>query len=84
MIDKQQAQHMTDVAGGCNRLNEISQLLGYAVTAITHEHRRSIHAAVYGSSARPVRRQRPKVRNSRGVRVHLDAIVKLPLCRLIW
>ena len=30
MIDKEQAQHMTDVAGECNRLNEISQPLGYA------------------------------------------------------
>jgi hypothetical protein len=35
MIDKEQAQHMTDVAGECNRLNEISQPLGYAVTATT-------------------------------------------------
>jgi hypothetical protein len=25
MIDKEQAQHITDVAGECNRLNEISQ-----------------------------------------------------------
>jgi hypothetical protein len=33
MIDKEQAQHMTDVAGECNRLNETSQPLGYAVTA---------------------------------------------------
>ena len=35
MIDKEQARHMTDVAGECNRLNEISQPLGYAVTATT-------------------------------------------------
>jgi len=35
MIDKEQAQHMTDVAGECNRLNAISQPLGYAVTATT-------------------------------------------------
>jgi len=35
MIDNKQAQHMTDVAGECNRLNEVAQLLGFAVTAIT-------------------------------------------------
>jgi len=35
MIDKEQAQHMNDVAYECNRLNEISQPLGYAVTATT-------------------------------------------------
>jgi hypothetical protein len=35
MIDIEQAQHMTDVAGECNRLNEIWQPLGYAVTATT-------------------------------------------------
>ena len=65
MIDKDQAQHMTDVAGECNRLNE-----GIATTRVwshrEHERRRPIHAAVYGSSAGPDRRQRPQVRNYRG------------------
>src|SRR5260370_39041786 len=35
MIDNEQAQHITDVAGDGNRLNEISQPVGYAVTATT-------------------------------------------------
>ena len=65
MIDKEQVQHMTDVAGECNRLNEISQPLGYAVTATTTVDDQSMQQFMI-HRLDPDRRQRPQVRNYRG------------------
>src|SRR6202045_4245811 len=81
VIDKEQAQHMTDVAGECNRLNEISQPLGDAVTASTGVDDQSpqqftVHRLDQtGASG-------PKFATIEEVRAHLEAIAKLPVWRL--
>jgi hypothetical protein len=81
MIDKEQAQHMTDVAGECNRLNEISQPLGYAVTATTSLEDQSTQQFTVHRLDQPVA-SGPKFGTADEVRSHLEAIAKLPLWRL--
>ena len=81
MIDKEQAQHMTDVAGECNRLNEISQPLGYAVTATTSVEDQSAQQFTVHRLDQPVARG-PRFATTEEVRAHLEAIAKLPLWRL--
>ncbi|MGA9675306.1 MAG: hypothetical protein WBR28_08650 [Mycobacterium sp.] len=81
MIDKEQAQHMTDVAGECNRLNEISQPLGYAVTATTSVEDQSTQQFTVHRIDQPVA-SGPKFATTEEIRGHLEAIAKLPLWRL--
>ncbi|MDT5183111.1 MAG: hypothetical protein QOI29_1269, partial [Mycobacterium sp.] len=81
MIDKEQAQHMTDVAGECNRLNEISQPLGYAVTATTTVDDQSTQQFTIHRLDQTVA-SGPKFATIEDVRAHLEAIAKLPLWRL--
>lgn len=81
MIDKEQAQHMTDVAGECNRLNEISQPLGYAVTAATSVEDQSGQQFTVHRLDQTVA-SGPKFATAEEVRVHLEAIAQLPLWRL--
>jgi hypothetical protein len=81
MIDKEQAQHMTDVAGECNRLNEISQPLGYAVSATTSVEDQSAQYFTLHRLDQPVA-SGPKFATTEEVRAHLEAIAKLPLWRL--
>jgi hypothetical protein len=81
MIDKEQAQHMTDVAGECNRLNEISQPLGYAVTATTTVEDQSMQQFTIHRLDQSVA-SGPKFATIEEVRAHLEAIAKLPLWRL--
>ncbi len=81
MIDKEQAQHMTDVAGECNRLNEMSQPLGYAVTATTSVEDQSTQQFAVHRLDRPVA-SGPRFATTEEVGAHLEAIAKLPLWRL--
>ena len=81
MIDKEQAQHMTDVAGECNRLNEISQPLGYAVTASTSVDDQSAQQFTVHRLDQTVA-SGPEFATIEDVRAHLDAIAKLPVWRL--
>jgi len=81
VIDKDQAQHMTDVAGECNRLNEISQPLGYAVTASTSVDDQSTQQFTVHRLDQTVA-SGPKFATIEGVRAHLEAIAKLPAWRL--
>jgi hypothetical protein len=81
MIDKEQAQHMTDVAGECNRLNEISQPLGYAVTAATTVEDQSTQQFMVHRLDQPVA-SGPRFATTEEVRAQLKAIAKLPLWRL--
>jgi hypothetical protein len=81
MIDKEHAQHMTDVAGECNRLNEISQPLGYAVTATTSLEDQSAQQFTVHRLDQTVA-SGPKFATSEEVRTHFEAIAKLPLWRL--
>ena len=81
MIDKEQAQHMTDVAGECNRLNEISQPLGYAVTASTSVDDQSTQQFTVHRLDQTVA-SGPKFATIEEVRAHLEAIAKLPAWRL--
>ncbi len=81
MIDKEQAQHMTDVAGECNRLNEVSQPLGYAVTATTSVEDQSTHQFTVHRLDETVA-SGPKYATTEEVRARLEAIAKLPLWRL--
>lgn len=81
MIAKEHAQHMTDIAGECNRLNEISQPLGYAVTATTSVEVQSTHQFTVHRLDQPVA-SGPRFATTEEVRAHLEAIAKLPLWRL--
>jgi hypothetical protein len=81
MVDKEQAQHMTDVAVECNRLNEISQPLGYAVTASTSLEDLSTQQFTVHRLDQTVA-SGPKFATTEDVRAHFDAIAKLPLWRL--
>jgi hypothetical protein len=81
VIDKDQAQHMTDVAGECNRLNEMSQPLGYAVTASTSVDDQSAQQFTVHRLDQTVA-SGPEFATIEDVRVHLDAIAKLPVWRL--
>ena len=81
VIDKEQAQHMTDVAGECNRLNEMSQPLGYAVTASTSVDDQSAQQFTVHRLDQTVA-SGPEFATIEEVRVHLDAIAKLPVWRL--
>jgi hypothetical protein len=81
MIDKEQAQHMTDVAGESNRLNEISQPLGYAVTATTSVEDQSMQQFTVHRLDQAVA-SGPTFATTEEVRAHLEAIEKLPLWRL--
>jgi len=81
MIDKEQAQHMTDVADECNRLNEISQPLGYAVTATTSLEDQSTQQFTVHRLDQTVA-SGPKFATAEEVRAHFEAIAKLPLWRL--
>jgi hypothetical protein len=81
VIDKEQAQHMTDVAGECNRLNEISQPLGYAVTASTSVDDQSAQQFTVHRLDQTVA-SGPEFATIEDVRAHLDAIAKLPVWRL--
>src|ERR1700747_74299 len=81
MIDKEQAQHMTDVAGECNRLNEISQPLGYAVTATTSvEDQSTQQFTVHRLDHRVA--SGPRFATTEEGRGHLEEIAELPLWRL--
>jgi hypothetical protein len=81
VIDKEQAQHMTDVAGECNRLNEISQPLGYAVTASTSVDDQSAQQFTVHRLDQTVA-SGPEFATIEEVRAHLEAIAKLPVWRL--
>jgi hypothetical protein len=81
MTDKEQSQHMTDVAGECNRLNEISQPLGYAVTATTSVEDQSTQQFTVHRLDQTVA-SGPRFATTEEVRAHLEAIAKLPLWRL--
>ncbi|HTQ19367.1 hypothetical protein [Mycobacterium sp.] len=81
MIDKEQAQHMTDVASECNRLNEVSQPLGYAVSATTSVEDQSTQQFTLHRLDQLVA-SGPKFATTEQVRAHLEAIAKLPLWRL--
>lgn len=81
MIDKGQAQHMTDVAGECNRLNEISQPLGYAVTATTSVEDQSTQQFTVHRLDQTVA-SGPKFVTTEEVRAHLEVIAQLPVWRL--
>ena len=81
VIDKDQAQHMTDVAGECNRLNEMSQPLGYAVTASTSVDDQSAQQFTVHRLDQIVA-SGPKFATIEEVRAHLEAIAKLPVWRL--
>jgi hypothetical protein len=81
MIDKEQAQHMTDVAGECNRLNETSQPLRYAVTATTTVGDQSTQQFTIHRLDQTVA-SGPKFATIEEVRAHLEAIAKLLLWRL--
>jgi hypothetical protein len=81
MIDKEQGQHITDVAAECNRLNETSQPLGYAVTATTSVEDQSTQQFTVHRLDRTVA-SGPKFATTEEVRAHLEAIAKLPLWRL--
>jgi hypothetical protein len=81
VIDKDQAQHMTDVAGECNRLNEISQPLGYAVTASTSVDDQSTQQFTVHRLDQTVG-SGPTFATIEDVRAHLGAVAKLPLWRL--
>ena len=78
MIDKEQAQHMTDVAGECNRLNEISQPLGYSVTAATSLEDQSTQQFTVHRLDQTVA-SGPKFATTEEVRAHFEAIAKLPI-----
>jgi hypothetical protein len=73
MIDKERAQLMTDVAGECNRLNEISQPLGYAVTAATTVEDQSTQQFMVHRLDQPVA-SGPRFATTEEVRAHLEAI----------
>src|ERR1700676_4385821 len=81
VVDKEQAQHMTDVAGESNRLNEISQPLGYAVTATTSVEDQSMQQFTVHRLDQTVA-SGPKFATIEAVRAHLEAIAKLPVWRL--
>jgi hypothetical protein len=81
MIGKEEAQHMTDVAGESNRLNEMSQPLGYAVTATTSVEDESTQQFTIHRLDQTVA-SGPKFATAEEVRDHLEAIAKLPLWRL--
>lgn len=81
MIDKEQAQHMTDVAGECNHLNEISQPMGYAVTAATSLEDQSTQQFTVHRLDQTVA-SGPKFATTEEVRAHLEAIATLPFWRL--
>jgi hypothetical protein len=81
VIDKEQAQHMTDVAGECNRLNEISQPLGYAVTASTSVDDQTTQQFTVHRLDQTVA-SGPKFATIEEVHAHLEAIAKLPAWRL--
>ena len=81
MIDKEQARHMTDVASECNRLNEISQPLGYAVTATTSVEDQSTQQFTVHRVDQTVA-SGPKFATTEEVRAHLEGIAKLPCWRL--
>jgi hypothetical protein len=81
MIDKEQAQHITDVAGDCNRLNEISQPVGYAVTATTSVEDESAQQFTVHRLDQPVGGV-PRFATTEEVRADLEVIAKLPLWRL--
>ena len=81
MIDKEEAQHMTDVAGESNRLNEISQPLGYAVTAMTSVEDQSTQQFALHRLDQNVG-SGPKFATAEEVRARLEAIAKLPIWRL--
>jgi hypothetical protein len=72
---------MTDVAGECNRLNEISQPLGYAVTATTSVDDQSTQQFTIHRLDQTVA-SGPTFATIEEVRAHLEAIAKLPLWRL--
>jgi hypothetical protein len=72
---------MTDIAGECNRLNEISQPLGYAVTATTSVEDQSTQQFTVHRLDQPVAGG-PRFATTEEVRAHLYAIAKLPLWRL--
>ena len=71
---------MTDVAGECNRLNELSQPLGYAVTATTTVDDQSMQHFTIHRLDKTVANG-PKFATIEEVRAHLEAIAKLPLWR---
>jgi hypothetical protein len=81
MVDKEQAQHMTDVAVECNRLNQISQPLGYAVTATTSLEDQSTQQFTVHRLDQTVA-SGPKFATTEEVRTHFGAIAKLPRWRL--
>jgi hypothetical protein len=81
MIDKEQARHMTDIAGECNRLNEISQPLGYAVTATASAEDQSAQQFTVHRLDQTVA-SGPKFATTEEVRAHLEGFAKLPLWRL--
>jgi hypothetical protein len=81
MIDDEQSQHMTDVAGECNRLNEVSQPLGYAVTATTSVEDQSTQQFTVHRLDQTVA-SGPKFATTEEIRAHLEAIANLPLWRL--
>jgi hypothetical protein len=81
VFDKEQAQHMTDVAGECNRLNEISQPLGYAVTASTSVDDQTTQQFTVHRLDQTVA-SGPKFATIEDVRAHLEAVAKLPAWRL--
>jgi hypothetical protein len=72
---------MTDIAGESNRLNEISQPLGYAVTPTTSVEDESTQQFTIHRLDQTVA-SGPKFATAEEVRAHLEAIAKLPLWRL--
>lgn len=77
MIEKEQTQ--TDVAGECNRSNEISQPLGYAVTTTVDDQTMqqfTIHRLDKTVASGP------RFATIEELRAHLEVIAKLPLWRL--
>jgi hypothetical protein len=81
MIDKERAEHLTDVAGECNRFNEISRPLGYAVTATTTADDPTVQQFTIHRLDKTVA-SGPKFATVEEARAHLEAIAKLPLWRL--
>ncbi len=71
---------MTDVAGECNRLNELSQPLGYAVTATTTVDDPSMQHFTIHRLDKTVANG-SKFATIQEVRAHLEEIAKLPLWR---
>src|SRR6476646_4706822 len=80
VLDKDQAQHLTDVAGECNRLNELSQPLGSAVTATTTVDDPSMQHSTSHRLDKTVANG-SKFATIQEVRAHLKEIAKLPLWR---